>query len=76
MRSIQRIFLPLVPGLLVVPGTVFLVLSDLVAVPQRPPPTDPQRPNHRRPTPLNRLFSFLLAGSVMRLGRAQYAKTG
>ena len=40
---------PLVPGLLVVRGTVFLVLSDLMTVPQRPPPTARGSPNNLLP---------------------------
>jgi hypothetical protein len=50
---------PPVPGLLVVPGTVFLVLSDLRAVAQRPPPTAPGSPNNRLPHSPEPLLLFL-----------------
>jgi len=57
---------PRVPDLLVVPGTVFLVLSDLRAAPNVRRPRPPGSPNSRLPHALNRLFSFLLAGSILR----------
>jgi hypothetical protein len=61
---------------LLVPGTVFLVLPDLVPVPGVRSPRFPRSGDYRPPTPLKRLFSFLLTGSVMLLLRAKDEEAG